>query len=139
LRRYTKTDIIVEPELPARKQCKFVGSSLKDLQSMPEDVKDVFGAAILDAQYGDTPADARPFGEGVSRDVMKLVEDHDGDTYRVAYTIAFERCVYVLHAFQKKSKSGIATPRPDINVVKQRLKLAREHYKKHFKEPPENR
>jgi phage-related protein len=74
---------------PERKTLFFVGSSQRDLQGMPEDVKDVFGSALLDAQYGDTPYGARPFGEGLPRQIMKLVDDHDGDTYRAAYTVAF--------------------------------------------------
>ncbi len=65
----------------ARKPLHFVASSLKDLRSMPEEVQDVFGSALLDAQYGDHPEGARPFGEGVPRSVMKLVEDHDRKTY----------------------------------------------------------
>lgn len=56
---------------------------------MPEEVQDVFGSALLDAQYGEHPDGARPFGEGLPRTVMKLVEDHDRDTYRAAYTVAF--------------------------------------------------
>ena len=63
---------------------------------MPSDVQDVFGQAILDAQYGDTPDGARPFGEGVRKEIWKLVDDYDGDTYRAAYTVAFEKAVYVL-------------------------------------------
>lgn len=66
----------------------FVGSSLRDLQGMPEDVKDVFGSGLLDAQYGEVPEGARRFGEGLPSQIMKLVEDHDGDTYRAAYTVA---------------------------------------------------
>lgn len=66
---------------------------------MPEDVQDVFGSALLDAQYGDHPRGARPFGEGLPREVMKLVEDHDSDTYRAVYTVAFREAVYALHVF----------------------------------------
>jgi phage-related protein len=99
---------------------------------MPEDVQDVFGSALLDAQHGDTPEGARPFGEGVSSTVWKLVEDHDRDTYRAAYTVAFEKAVYVLHVFKKKSKSGIATPKPDKDRIEERLKAARAHYKLNY-------
>lgn len=114
-----------------RKSIHFLGSSKKGLREMPDDVQDAFGAALLDAQYGDIPDGARPFGEGVSRGVMKLVEDHDGDTYRAAYTVAFARAVYVLHVFKKKSKTGIATPDHDKDVIRQRLKSAEEHYRLH--------
>jgi phage-related protein len=95
---------------------------------MPEDVQDVFGGALLDAQYGDHPEGARPFGEGVPRDVMKLVEDHAGDTYRAAYTVSLPRAVYVLHVFKKKSTSGVATPKPDKELIRNRLQAAREHH-----------
>ena len=63
-----------------RKPLHFVGSSLNDLRAMPEDVQDAFGLALLDAQCGDWPVGARPFGEGTPRGVAKLAEDHDGNT-----------------------------------------------------------
>ena len=122
-------------EKPARKPIHFLGSSKKAIQGLPEDVKDAFGSALLDAQYGDTPAGARPFGEGLPRSVMKLAEDDDGDTYRAAYTVAFPRAVYVLHVFQKKSKSGIATPEHDKNVIRTRLTYAEEHYAQVYGRP----
>ena len=99
---------------------------------MPEEVKDVFGSALLDAQYGDHPEGARPFGEGVPRKVMKLVEDHDRDTYRAAYTVAFPGAVYILHVFQKKSTSGVSTPKPEREVIRARLRDAERHYRKTY-------
>ena len=117
---------------PERKPLHFVGSSKKDLWEMPEDVKDVFGAALLDAQYGDMPVGARPFGEGVPRQVMKLVEDLQGDTFRAAYTVSFAKAVYVLHVFKKKSKSGIGTPQADKDLIRARLKAAEEHYRRTY-------
>jgi phage-related protein len=96
---------------------------------MPEDVQDVFGSALLDAQYGDMPEGARAFGESLPRQVMKLVEDHQGDTYRAAYTTSMPRAVYVLQVFKKKSKSGIATPKPDKDI-RRRLTTATEHYRR---------
>jgi phage-related protein len=117
---------------PSRKPLHFVGSSKKDLGAMPEDVKDIFGAALLDTQYGEMPSGARPFGEGVPRQVMKLVEDHEGDTYRAAFTVSFAQAVYVLHVFKKKSKSGVGTPRADRDVILSRLKVAQEHYRRTY-------
>jgi phage-related protein len=117
---------------PARKPLFFVASSRKDLRDMPEDVQDAFGGALLDAQYGDHPVGARPFGEGVRREVMKLVEDYDGDTYRAAYTVSFPRAVYVLHVFQKKSKAGVATPKSVKDVIRVRLQAAAEHYRRTY-------
>lgn len=115
-----------------RKPLFFVGSSLKDLQEMPDEVKDVFGSALLDAQHGDVPEGARPFGEGLPREVMKLVEDHDGDTYRAAYTVAFAGAVYVLDVFKKKSRSGVATPQHVRKRVRVRLKLAGRDHQRRF-------
>jgi phage-related protein len=98
------------------------------MQAMPTDVQDVFGMALLDAQYGEHPVGARPFGEGLPRGIMKLVDNYDGDTYRAAYTAAFPDCVYVLHVFQKKAKQGRATPRADKGVIEARFKGARQDY-----------
>jgi phage-related protein len=117
---------------PLRKPLHFIGSSKKDLGDMPEDVKDVFGSALLDAQYGDMPPGARSFGEGLPRQVMKLVEDFQGDTFRAAYTIAFAEAVYVLHVFKKKSKTGIGTPQPDKDLIRTRLRTAEEHYRRTY-------
>ncbi|HEV2149255.1 MAG TPA: type II toxin-antitoxin system RelE/ParE family toxin [Longimicrobiaceae bacterium] len=99
---------------------------------MPADVQDVFGSSLLDAQYGDTPYGARAFGEGLPSQIMKIAEDFERDTYRAAYTAAFPECVYVLHVFKKKSKSGIATPRADKELILARFKRARAHYEEHY-------
>ncbi len=115
-----------------RKPIHFVGSAKKDLRDLPDDVQDLFGSALLDTQYGDNPDGARPFGEGVSRNVMKLIEDHDGDTYRAAYTASFAEAVYVLHFFEKKSKTGIQTPKSDKDLVEARLKAAEDHYRRTY-------
>lgn len=95
------------------------------MQSLPLDVQDSFGRLLLDAQMGDNPTGARPFGEGLPSDVMKLVDDEDGDTYRAAYVVAFKAVVYGLDAFQKKSKSGIKTPQADIDRVRKRYLAAK--------------
>ena len=118
---------------PERKPLHFVGSSLKALRAMPEEVQDVFGSALLDAQYGDHPDGARPFGEGLPRSIMKLVEIHDSDTYRAGYTVALPGAVYVLHVFKKKSSSGKATPRPDKETLLARLRAAEAHHDKHYR------
>jgi phage-related protein len=76
---------------------------------MPEEVKDVFGSALLDAQYTDMPYGARPFGEGLPRQIMKLAEDQDGDTYRAAYTVAFASAVYVPEQDHERRQSAGAT------------------------------
>jgi phage-related protein len=124
--------VLYSSDDPEPKPLHFIGSSKKDLREMPEEVKAVFGSALLGVQYGDQPASARPFGEGLPREVMKLVEDFDGDTYRAAYTVSFPECVYVLHVFKKKSSHGIATPRPDREAIYARLQTAREHYRRTY-------
>ena len=117
---------------PALKPLKWVGGSKKSLDGLPEDVKDVFGSALLDVQYGDTPDGAKPFGEGLPHEVWKIVEDDGGGTYRAVYTAAFPEVVYVLDVFMKKSKSGIKTPQADKDRVIQRFKAAKRHYDDHY-------
>lgn len=73
--------------------------------------------------------DSRPFGEGLPREVLKLVERYDGDTYRAAFVVEFPECVFLLHVFKKKSASGHATPKPEIETIRGRLKTARAHYR----------
>ena len=108
----------------SRKPVKWVGSVKRDLDAMPEDVKDVFGHAIDLAQAGGKHPDAKPLTGFGSAGVLEVVEDHQGDTYRAVYTVRFAGWVYVLHCFQKKSKHGIATPRPDLKLIERRLRDA---------------
>ena len=116
-----------------RRPLNWVGGSKKSLDDVPEDVKDVFGASLLDVQYGDVPAGAKPFGEGLPREIWKIVEDHDGNTYRGVYTAAFPEVVYVLDVFMKKSTSGAKTPQVDKDRVHKRFKAARRHYDANYK------
>jgi len=113
---------------PSLRLLKWIGGSKKSLDGVPEDVKDVFGAALLDVQYGDTPVGAKPFGEGLPREIWKIVEDSDGNTYRAVYTATFPEVVYVLDVFMTKSKSGIATPKMDKDRVRERFNAAKRHY-----------
>ena len=93
----------------------------------PDAVKDEIGVAPSVAQFGGKHPSAKPWkGEGAG--VFEIVEDFRGDTYRAVYTVRFPEAVYVLHAFQKKSPSGIKTPRTDVELVGQRLRWAREDY-----------
>lgn len=111
-----------------RKPLKWVGSAKRDLQAMPEDVKDVFGHALDIAQGGGRHPDAKPLAGFGSAGVLEVVEDHRGDTFRAVYTVRFAGWVYVLHCFQKKSKSGIKTPRDDLDLIRTRLTAARQDY-----------
>jgi phage-related protein len=114
------------------KPLKWVGASKRNLDVVPEDVKDVFGSALLDVQYGDTPEAAKPFGEGLPHEIWKIVDDHDGATYRAVYTASFPEVVYVLDVFMKKSKSGSKTPQADKDRVRERFKAAKRHHDENY-------
>lgn len=110
------------------KPLKWVGGSKKSLDGLPDDIEDVFGSALLDVQYGDTPDGAKPFGGGLPHEMWKIVEDFDGNTYRAVYNASFPEVVYILDAFVKKSKSGIKTPQADKDRVLDRFKVAKRDY-----------
>jgi phage-related protein len=110
----------------SQRQLVFVGSSIDDLRSFPEDVKDVVGYALWLAQNGQKHPDAKPLKGFGGAGVLEIVDVYRGDAYRVIYTTTFAGVVYVLHAFKKKSTSGIATPKQHIDVIKRRLKDAAE-------------
>jgi len=95
---------------------------------MPEDVKDVFGHAIDLAQTGGKHQDAKALSGFGSAGVLEVIEDFQGDTFRAVYTVKFVGWVYVLHCFQKKSKSGIKTPKVDMDLTKSRLKAAEQDF-----------
>ncbi len=111
-----------------QKAFKWIGSALDDLKEFPEDVQDVIGYALDVAQHGGKHPDAKPLRGFKGGGVLEVVDDFDGDTYRAVYTVKFAGFVYLLHAFQKKSKHGIATSQQDIDLVKKRLKAAQEDY-----------
>jgi len=99
----------------------WVGSSLRDLRGFPREVLRNIGQALYAAQQGETDPSAKPlrgFGGG---SVVEIVANHAGDTWRAMYTVRSTEAIYVLHAFQKKSKRGIATPKKDIDLIRQRL------------------
>lgn len=106
----------------------WMGQTRKQLRSLPEDVKDEIGFALDAAQKGAKVAYAISM-KGNLRAVTEIRVDDDGDTYRAMYTTEMNGVVYVLDAFKKKSKSGIATPKEDLDRIRDRLKKAREHYK----------
>jgi phage-related protein len=111
------------------KPLEWVGGSLRDMREMPEDIQDEFGHALLVAQFGRKHETAKPLKGFGGAGVLEVVEDYDGNTYRAVYTVRFADVVYVLHIFQKKSKTGIATPQAEIDKVKARLKTAEEMYR----------
>ena len=111
------------------KPLQWVGSAKKDLLAMPDDVQDVFGFALHLAQTGKKHDQAKPLKGFGGAGVLEVVEDHMGDTFRAVYTVKLTNAVYVLHCFQKKSTRGIETPKPDIDLIRERLKAAQAHAK----------
>jgi phage-related protein len=105
----------------------WVGSAKKDLRAMPDEVQDSFGYALHLAQTGAKHAHAKPLKGFGSAGVLEVVESEAGSTYRAVYTVKVAAAVYVLHCFQKKSTSGIATPKPELDLIRDRLKAALAH------------
>ena len=122
-------DIDKKPNL---KPLEWMRSSKKDLKEFPVPVQKEMGIGLHVAQLGQKPKNAKPLQGFGGTGVMEMVEEHDGDTYRAIYTVKFTKMMFVLHAFQKKSKKGIATPKADMGLIEQRYKDAVEVYKKKF-------
>lgn len=101
----------------------FVADSRRRILEFPEAVRRQVGFALYQAQVGGKHMDAKPL-KSIGPGVLEVVSDYDGDTFRTVYTVRLSRAVYVLHAFQKKSKHGIATPKNVMDLVKQRLHRA---------------
>lgn len=102
-----------------------MGNSLERLREFPKPVREELGYAIYKAQIGDKHPNAKPM-KGFGSGVLEVVSDYRGDTFRAAYTVRLAEKIYVLHAFQKKSKKGIATPKSEMDLLRQRLKRAME-------------
>jgi phage-related protein len=122
------------------KPVRWVGSSKEDLSDFPEEVRRRVGGALWEAQVGRKARYAKPLKGFGGASVLEVVDDFDGDTFRAVYTVRFTKAVYVLHAFQKKSKRGTATPKTELDLIDQRLKRAREDYEQWSKsEKPTSR
>lgn len=119
---------------PDPKPLVWVGSSRRDLRSFPVAVRRTFGVALFAAQFGETPPEAKVLKGFGGAGVLELIEDHQGSTYRAVYTVRFATKIYVLHALQKKSKRGIATPKQEIRLIQERLKWAERLYTGRAKE-----
>jgi phage-related protein len=111
----------------------WIRSSLKDLQKFPAAVQEHVGYALSAAQFGGKHQAAKPW-KGDGSGVFEVVEDYRGDTFRAVYTVRFEKAVYVLHAFQKKSTQGIATSQADRELIARRLKDAIADHKERYGE-----
>lgn len=106
------------------KPVEWVGSSYKDFRAFPDPVQDMMGYTLYQAQIGGRPLHTKPLQGFGGAGVLEIADDHDGNTYRAVYTVKFDNAVYVLHAFQKKSRKGIETPQEEIELVRRRLKVA---------------
>jgi phage-related protein len=102
----------------------WIGSSKKDLMGLPVGVRKFFGHALNFAQNGEQHIAAKTLKGFAGAGVLEIVEDNADGTYRAVYTVKFKEAVFVLHCFQKKSKSGIATPKRDMEIIHTRLKIA---------------
>jgi phage-related protein len=102
----------------------WIGRSKRDLMELPIPIRKFFGHALHFAQSGEQHEAAKPLKGFGGAGVLEVVEDDSGGTYRAVYTVKFSEAVFVLHCFQKKSKSGIATPKKELDVIHARLKVA---------------
>jgi phage-related protein len=112
------------PNNPPLKPVIWLGTSLKNLREFPPPVQDHMGYALYVAQSGSKHEDAKVLRGFGGAGVLEVIKDYRGDTFRAVYTLKYSGRVYVLHAFQKKSKSGRQTPGRDIELIKQRLREA---------------
>jgi phage-related protein len=123
-------------ETSREKPLHWVGSAKKDYLGFPASVQGDMGYALGLSQLGGKHPQAKPW-KGLGSGVFEIVEDDCGDTYRAVYTVRFTKAVYVLHAFQKKSKTGVKTPREDVELIAKRLGSAAEHYARYYADTAE--
>jgi phage-related protein len=119
---------------PTEKPVHWIGSSRHDLRKFPAEARRDIGFALSFAQNGRKHSSAKPLKGFKGAGVLEIVEDYRGDTYRAIYTVRFASAVYVLHAFKKKSKSGMATPRHEMELVERRLEAAEADYQQRYAE-----
>jgi phage-related protein len=123
--RLLKRPVLPNPE---PKPLIWIASARDDISDLPKDVQRQFGFALRVAQLGGKHADAKPLMGFGGAGVLEMVANHDGETFRAIYTVRLAGRVYVLDVFQKKSKTGIATPKPTIDRIKARLKVAEQEH-----------
>ena len=111
------------------KTVRWVGAARKDLKAFPKAVQRHMGQALYAAQCGEEYPTVKALKSFGGRSVLEIVADHQTDTWRAVYTVRFADTIYVLHAFQKKSKKGIATPKKEIELIQQRLAAAERDYR----------
>lgn len=102
-----------------------MGNAKKNLREFPEGARKLIGDELQLIQFGEMPKDAKPF-KGVGGGVLEIAVRYDKDAYRTVVAVQLGQKLYVLHAFQKKSKRGVETPQRDVDLIKQRYKEAKE-------------
>jgi phage-related protein len=117
---------------PVPRPVIWMGDSRKNLRDFPDGAQKLLGDELQLIQFGGMPKDAKPF-KGVGRGVLEIALRYASGAYRVVLTVQIGRRIYVLHAFQKKSKKGVETPQRDVQLIKRRYteaqELAREYEK----------
>lgn len=117
---------------PGLRPLHFIRSSQDDLRKFPKEVRHQVGFSLKLAQMGEKALNTVPLIGFRGASVLEVISDHDGNTFRCVYTVRFGDAVYVLHAFQKKSKTGIRTPTKEMNLVRLRLRDAEKHHKENY-------
>ena len=115
-------------KVPVLRPLVWLGNSKRNIQAFPEGAQKLIGDELQLIQFGGMPKDAKPF-KGIGSGVFEIALRFEGDAYRTVLAVQLGERIYVLHAFQKKSTKGIATPRKEIELVKQRLAAAERNYR----------
>ena len=115
-----------------KKPTHWIGTSRKDVKEFPEEVRKEIGFTLYAAELGESLINSVPLVGFGGAKVLEIIVPHDGDAYRAVYTVKFRLAVYVLHAFQKKSKKGDKTPKPEMDLIRKRLKEAEAHYELNY-------
>lgn len=118
------------PVLISLKPLDFISSARAELKAFPFEVQHDIGHVLMAVQSGLKPVNAKPLKGFGGASVLEIIEDHRGNTYRAVYTVKFKEIIYVLHCFQKKSKRGISTPKQNLDLIKRRLSMAEEAYRR---------
>ena len=112
-------------ETPIPRPLVWLGNARRNIQAFPSEAQKLIGDQLQLIQFGGMPRDAKPF-KGIGSGVVEIALRHDTDAYRTVVALQIGKNIYVLHAFQKKSKKGIATPKQDIDLIKRRYAEAKE-------------
>jgi len=116
---------LVDLETPVLRPVVWMGNSKKNILDFPDEAQKLIGDELQYIQFGAMPKDTKPF-KGIGSGVFEIAIQYDADAFRTVVAVQLGKKIYVLHAFQKKSKRGIATPKKDVNLIKQRYMEAKE-------------